>query len=182
MTDEFKAVTIAPLTTSNYASWSVEMEVLLKAKSLWKCTQVLAQDFMTTLGTLSLKEKDEIETKCDKALGIIPCFLDQTCKEIARGSLTAKDVWRTLKGQFEGKEYYSKIYLLTLLYTTKLEEGSLDVDGSHLEKTQWRESETSWGNRLPHSTYGSLSIFRTQRRILESRKDLSMEIFKKDLL
>ena len=37
MTDEFKGVTIAPLTTSTYASWSVEMEALLRAKGLWKC-------------------------------------------------------------------------------------------------------------------------------------------------
>jgi hypothetical protein len=68
---------------------------------------------MTTLGTLTLKEKDEIET----------------CKETARGSLTAKDIWKTLKDQLEGQESYTKICLLTLLYTTKLKEGSLDVDG-----------------------------------------------------
>jgi hypothetical protein len=67
----------------------VEMEALLRAKGLWKCTQVLAQDVMTTLGTLIVKEKDEIETKFDKTLGTIQCFVDRTCKEIARGSLTA---------------------------------------------------------------------------------------------
>jgi len=83
---------------------------------------------MTTLGTLTLKEKDEIETKFDKALGTIQCFLDPTCKEIDRGSLTAKDVWKTLKDQLEGQEFYTMTSLLTLLYTTKLEEGSLDVD------------------------------------------------------
>ena len=67
------------------------MEALLNAQGLWKCTQVLAQDFMTTLGTVTLKEKDEIESKFDKAL-VVP-----TCKEIARGRLAAKDVWKTLK-------------------------------------------------------------------------------------
>ena len=86
MTDEFTGVSIAPLTTSTYASWSVEMEALLRAKGLWKCTQVLAQDFMKTLEPLTLQ-----------------CFLDPTCKEIARGSLTAKDVWKTLKDRLEGK-------------------------------------------------------------------------------
>jgi hypothetical protein len=45
------------------------MEALLRAKGLWKCTQVLAQDFMKTWKSLTLKEKDEIETKSDKALG-----------------------------------------------------------------------------------------------------------------
>jgi len=56
-------------------------------------------------------------------------FPRSTCKEIARGSLVAKGVWKTLKDQLEGQESYTKIYLLTLLYTTKLDEGSLDVDG-----------------------------------------------------
>jgi len=37
-------------------------------------------------------EKDEIETKFVKVLGTIQRFLDPTCKEIARGSLTARDV------------------------------------------------------------------------------------------
>ena len=109
------------------------MEVLLRVQGLGKCTEVLAQDFMTTLGTVTLKEKDEIESKFDKAL-LVP-----TCKEIARGSLTAKDVWNTLKDQLEGQESNTKIYLLTLLCTTKLEEGSLDVDGYvHAMKVIWR--------------------------------------------
>jgi hypothetical protein len=38
-----------------------------KANGLWKYAHIFAQDFMTTLGTLTLKEKDEIETKFDKA-------------------------------------------------------------------------------------------------------------------
>ena len=84
---------------------------------------------MTTLETFTRKEKDEIETKLDKALGTIHGFLDPTCKEISRRSITAKDVRKTLKYQLEGQESYTKVYLLTLLCTTKLEEGSLDVDG-----------------------------------------------------
>ena len=42
---------------------------------------------------------------------------------------SAKDVCKTLKDQWEGQESYIKIYLRTLLYTIKLEEGFLDVDG-----------------------------------------------------
>jgi len=84
---------------------------------------------MMTLGILTLKEKDEIETKFDKALGTIQCFLNPTCKEMARGILTAKNVWKTLKDQLEGQESYTQIYSLTLLNTTKLEQGSLDVNG-----------------------------------------------------
>jgi len=68
------------------------MEVLLRVKGIWKCTQVLAQHFMKSLRTLTLLEKDDIETEFDKELGMIQFFVDPTYKEIARGSLTAKDV------------------------------------------------------------------------------------------
>jgi hypothetical protein len=54
---------------------------------------------MKILETLTLKEKGKIETKFDKVLGAAQCFLDPTCKEVSRGSLTAKDVWETLKDQ-----------------------------------------------------------------------------------
>jgi len=60
---------------------------------------------MTTLETLTLKEKDEIETMFDKALGTIQLFLDPTCKEIDRGSITAKSVWKTLKDQLARKKF-----------------------------------------------------------------------------
>jgi hypothetical protein len=79
------------------------MEALLSAKSLSKCTRVLAQDFMITWGTLTLKEKDDVDTKFEKALGTIQCFLDSTCNDIARGRFTAKDVSITLKDHLEGK-------------------------------------------------------------------------------
>jgi hypothetical protein len=49
MTEEFKEVTVAPPTASTYASWSVEVEALVRVKGLWKWTQVLAEDLMTTL-------------------------------------------------------------------------------------------------------------------------------------
>ena len=134
------------------------MEALLRDKGLWKCTQVLAQDFMKTLEPLTLKERDKI----DKALGTIQCFLDSTCKDIARESLTAKDVWKTLKDQLEGQESYNKIYLLTLLYTTKLKEGPLEVDNY---TSQWKPSgETFSGARGPHDTYGSSSFFRDPKK------------------
>ena len=53
---------------------------------------------MTNLRILTLKEKEEMETKFDKALRIILCFLDRARKEIApRGSLAAKNVWDNLQ-------------------------------------------------------------------------------------
>ena len=135
---------------------------------------------MTISGTLTLKERDEIETKFDKALGIIQRFLDPTCTEIAK-----KNVWKTLKDQLEGQESYTKIYLLTLLYTTKLEEGSLDVDGyvKSMEAIWRRLNDVNL--KLPEELVilmtfmGLPQSFETQRRILESQKDLCMEIINK---
>jgi hypothetical protein len=94
---------------------------------------------------------------------------------------------KTLKDQLEGQESYTKIYLLTLLYTTKLEEGSLDVDGyvKSMEAIWRRLNDVNL--ELPEELVvlttltGLAQFFGTQRRILESRKDLSMEIIKKDL-
>jgi hypothetical protein len=130
-------------------------------------------------------KKDEIETKFDQTIGTIQCFLHPTCKEIARGSLTAKDVWRPLKDQVEGQESCTKIYLLTLLYTTKLDEGFLDAKG------YFKSLEAFWGRlndvnlKFPKelvvfmTLMGLLPSFGTQRRIQDSRKDFFMKIIKK---
>ena len=107
--------------------------------------------------------------------------------DIARGSLTAKDVWKTLKDQLEGQESHTKIYLLTLLYTTKQEEGSLDVYGyvKSIEAIWRRLNDVNL--ELPEeivvlmTLMGLLPSFGSQIRLLESRKDLSMDIIKKDL-
>jgi hypothetical protein len=114
-------------------------------------------------------------------------FPRSTCKEIARESLVAKEVWKTLKDQLKGQEPYTKIYLLTLLYTTKLDEGSLDVDGyvKSMESI-WRRLNDA-NLKLPEELVVLMTLmglppsFGTQRRILKSRKDLSMDIIKKDL-
>ena len=128
----------------------------------------------------------------DQALGTIQCFLDPTCKEIDRGSLTAKDVWKTLKDQLEGQESYTEIYLLTLIYTTKLQEGSLVAIWRRLNgyvksmEAIWRRLNDA-NLKLPEELVVLMTImcllpsFGTQRRILESRKDLSMEVIKQDL-
>jgi hypothetical protein len=70
---------------------------------------------MTTLETLTLKKKDEVKNKFDKALGTIQCFLDPTCKSIAQGSV-------------ESARILYQLYLLTILYNTKLKERYLDLD------------------------------------------------------
>jgi hypothetical protein len=145
------------------------MEALLSAKGPWKCTQVLAQDFMTTLGALALKEN----------------FLDPTCKEIARGSPTPKDVWETLKDQLKGQESYTKLYYLPLLYMTKLEEGFLDVDG-YVKSMGAVSGELKDVNlKLSQELVVLMTLtglppsFGTQRRILESRKDFLLRLPRK---
>jgi hypothetical protein len=98
-----------PLTTSTYASWSVEMEALLRAKGLWKCTQVLAQDFMTTLEPLTLKEKDEIETKFDKALGTIDVSPIELARRLLEEVLLPKMSGRHSRISWKGKNLTPRI-------------------------------------------------------------------------
>jgi hypothetical protein len=43
------------------------MEDLQSAKELWKCNEILAPEFMRNLGTLTVKQKDQIETMIDNA-------------------------------------------------------------------------------------------------------------------
>jgi hypothetical protein len=77
--------------------------------------------------------------------------------------------------------------LLTLLYTTKLEEGFLDVD-CYVKSMEaiWRRLNDV-NLKFPEELVVLMTLmglppsFRTQKRILGSRKDLSMEIVKKDL-
>ena len=127
------------------------------------CPQVLAQYFMTTLGTITLKEKDEIETMFDKALETIQCFLDPTYEEISRGRLATKDICKTFKDYWKGKNLrHTKIDLLSFLDKNKLEEGSLDFDG--YVKTM----ESLW-RRL------------NDVNLEKTRTDLLIEITKKDL-
>jgi len=112
MTDEFEGgVKITPQTIFSYASWSVEMKALLTTNSLWKCTQIFAECFMITLGALTLKEKDEIETKFDKALVSIECFLNSTSKMTAKAIVSDKKVSKTIKDQLKVQESYTKMYL-----------------------------------------------------------------------
>jgi len=49
-----------------------------KSQRSLEMSPFLAQDLMTTLGALTFKEKDEIETKFGKALASIPRFQEHT--------------------------------------------------------------------------------------------------------
>jgi hypothetical protein len=77
--------------------------------------------------------------------------------------------------------------LLTLLCATKLEEVSLDVAG-YVKSTEAIRRKLNDGNlKLPEELVVLMSLtglppsFGTQGRILESRKELSMETIKNNL-
>jgi hypothetical protein len=71
-------------------------------------------------------------------LELFSAFSIRPAKKTARGSLTAKDFWETLKDHLQGHESYTKIYLSTPLYTVKLEEGAFDVAGC------FKSTESVW--------------------------------------
>ena len=88
----------------------------------------------------------------------------------------------------EWQESWIKIYSLSILCTSKLEEKSLDVDGyvKSMEGIWRRLNDVNL--KLPEdlvvlmTLMGLFPSFEAQRRILESWKDLSMEIIKIYLL
>jgi len=151
--------------SSQRSSWSVEME---------------AKDFHDNIGNSHSQGERRDRNQVGQSTWNYSTFprsnLHGDCK---------KNVWKTLKDQLKGQESYTKIYLLTLLYTTKLEEGSLDVDGyvKSMEAIWRRLNDVNL--KLPEELVilmtfmGLPQSFETQRRILESQKDLCMEIINK---
>jgi len=103
------------------------------------------QPKLSTRGNFTRSRGERGDRGQVRALESIQCFLDTACQEIGRGSLTAN--------------------------ATKLKEDSRipccrwlrQVNGSRLEKTQIRQSQTSWGARRTHYTRGSSSIFRSPK-------------------
>jgi len=71
-----------------------------------------------------LSEKE----KFDQALGTILSNVDHAWKAIIRDYTSAKEAWDYLKEQVEGKESYTKIHFLQLLYNTRLDAESLEID------------------------------------------------------
>jgi hypothetical protein len=75
----------------------------------------------------------EIETfvlniELNQALGTILYNVDHHCRGMIRDCTSAKKAWDSLKEELEGKEIYTKIYLLQLLYNTCVDEESLERD------------------------------------------------------
>jgi len=75
-----------------------------------KRTQVLAQDFMTALATVTLKEKDEIETKFDKALKTIRSNLQGDCLRKPYCQRCLEDIKDQLEGQCIIRMYGVEIF------------------------------------------------------------------------
>jgi len=116
------------LTTMSNGSWRWDIKGVLRAKGQWHCAQQAYEEVVAMLGMLSEKEIFDLETQFHKALGTVLCNVDHTCKEMIRDCTSAQETWDYLKEQLEGKERYTKIYLLQVLYNTRLYEKSLETD------------------------------------------------------
>jgi len=88
------------------------MEKLLGSKGRWKCTQVLIQDFMTTLGPSLSKERRDLSTKHLKLFRVSLTQRDNISNE---ASLLPEVSNRN-------QEILIQVYFLTFFYNIEVEE------------------------------------------------------------
>jgi len=170
MSDEFKGVTIALLTASTFASWSVEMEALLRAKGLWKCTQVLDQDFWWHLELSLSRRKTRSRPSSTKHSELFNVSSIQLARRLLEEALLPKTSVRHSRISWKARILYQDLFTDPSLHN----QGRRRISwrrwlrqvsgGRHLEKTKWGQSETSWGARSPHDADRSSSIFRDQKK------------------
>jgi len=103
--------------------------VLIRAKISRKCTQFLSQDLMTTLVALSLKEKEEIETKFAKTLETIQFLSIKHARRDFTRQLSLPRCLGDTQGSVASSRILHQEFVLTLFYTNKLKNGSLDLNG-----------------------------------------------------
>jgi len=133
---------------------------------------------LMTFGTLTLKEKDEIETKFDKGLNVylkrhselFNVSSIQLARRLLEEALLPKTSVRHSRISWKARILYQDLFTDPSLHN----QGRRRISwrrwlrqvsgGRHLEKTKWGQSETSWGARSPHDADRSSSIFRDQKK------------------
>ncbi len=106
---------------SNWPTWKFQMKHLLMAKEVWEHVDgTAAVRHADDAGKQAKHDKDMQQTMATLVMGIHSSliYLVTACE-------TPKDLWDTLKVQFERNTLANKLFLKKQYFTTKMKEGQL---------------------------------------------------------
>ena len=108
------------LTNNNFSTWKFRVEMVLKARKLWK--------YVETEAGATVKEKEEEQ----EALSQIALTVSDGVIGHIRNAKTARQAWRKICSVFEQKGLSSQVFLLRKLLNVKLDDG--ESMQSHINK------------------------------------------------
>jgi hypothetical protein len=82
---------VEKLRTVSYASWSLDIVGVPRAKDQWHCVEQALEAMFAMLRMLSEKDDFDLKTQFDRALGTILCNGDHTYKEMIRDCTRPKE-------------------------------------------------------------------------------------------
>ena len=110
---------IEKLNRSNWPTWKFQMKHLLMAKELWEYVEGTARSpDADSDGAQARYEKDK-----QKAMGTLVMGIQSNLIYLVTSCTTPKDLWDTLKAQFERNTLANKLFLKRQYFTTKMKEG-----------------------------------------------------------
>lgn len=178
------------LCADNYTEWKQEMLALLQSKGLGKYITTRAADLLQS-DELTLAVRMQIQDGEEMALGRIRRAVSASYKEAIMDCTTALEAWEILARQFEGKETYNKIHLLTRLVDESLpEDGDMmqNIEKFLATKHQLVRRLKGCGVEIPKDLLVTLILarlpasFEIVTRILENTPDLSLEKVQAELV
>src|ERR1700735_4613303 len=104
------------LTNNNFTTWKFRVEMVLKARKLWK--------YVETEAGATVKEKEEEQ----EALSQIALTVSDGVIGHIRNAKTARQAWLKICSVFEQKGLSSQVFLRRKLINVKFDEGNV---GSH---------------------------------------------------
>ena len=110
---------IEKLDRSNWPTWSFQMKHLLMAKEVWEHVDGTAPSPGNDLSAQASYEKTK-----QKAMATLVMGIKANLIYLVTSCTTPKDVWDTLRAQFERNTMANKLFLKRQYFTTKMREGN----------------------------------------------------------
>ena len=114
---------IDKLDGTNWTTWKFQMQHLLMAKEVWEQVTGTVPDPGEDAAARTRYDKAK-----QKAMATLVVGIHAKLIYLVTSCVTPKEVWDTLKGQFERNTFANKMFLKRQYFTTKMSEGQLVQD------------------------------------------------------